>query len=580
MDPASGRKNRLLRFGNDASMLAREPMNAVGFTTSRVLPWTVRLLCLIVFCLLDPGVRSAEPGTEKPRETGDEIFSSTNVLRIQIEIPKEGIEQLRRSGFSWNRGGTVRDRPEVQAIIREGDRVYTNVAAHLKGAAGSFQPIDSKPSFTLNFDKHVKGQRFHGLQKISLNNYVEDPTFLSYKTGRELFNAAGIPAPRADYATVELNGRKLGLYVLLEGYNRQFLKRHFKNSKGNLYDGGFIKDIDAELATNTGEETPDYADLNALVDAANEPASTRLPLLEKSLDLERFITFVAMEVLLCHWDGYSMNKNNYRIYHDPDSDRLVFMPHGMDQICGVMMVRPDMQVKPPFQGLVAKAIMSTPQTRRRYFERLRELNLSLFNVETLTNRILQTAARLTPVLSEMSTVTASNHRRDVEDFAGRVAQRKQSLEEQLAGAQGKILDFNEDGIAPLSGWTTLTNAGRPLLAQSDAEGRAVLYIRAAQGASVASWRTKVMLEEGHYRFEGRMQTKGVVTDPRDRRAGAGLRAYAKPALNKTRGDSEWRDVAFEFDVPEGLRDIDLVCELRAAQGEVWFDAQSLRLVRQ
>src|SRR5207249_5753789 len=58
----------------------------------------------------------------------------------------------------------------VLATVREGDRVYTNVAVHLKGHLGSFRPVDSKPAFTLNFDKNAKGQRFHGLQKIHLNN--------------------------------------------------------------------------------------------------------------------------------------------------------------------------------------------------------------------------------------------------------------------------------------------------------------------------------------------------------------------------------------------------------------------------
>lgn len=65
-------------------------------------------------------------------------------------------------------------RPEqidVRITVREGRKVYTNVALHLKGSY-SFQPIDAKPSVTLNFDKFAVGQRFHGLTKIHLNNSV------------------------------------------------------------------------------------------------------------------------------------------------------------------------------------------------------------------------------------------------------------------------------------------------------------------------------------------------------------------------------------------------------------------------
>ncbi len=76
-----------------------------------------------------------------------------------------------------------------------------------------------------------------------------------------------------------------------------------------------------------------------------------------------------------------------------------------------------------------------------------------------------------------------------------------------------------------------------------------------------------------------MQTKGIAADPRDARAGAGLRIAGRAAPGKTLGDSEWTNVIYEFDVPDGIHDVELVCELRAATGEVWFDTESLRLIR-
>jgi hypothetical protein len=432
----------------------------------------------------------------------------------------------------------------------------------------------------LHFNKYVKGQTFHGLEKLSLNNSVQDPSFASEKICRELFNAAGIPAPRADYATVELNGRRLGLYVLLEGYNRQFLKRHFKNTKGNLYDGGFLKDIDAALNTNAGENRTDQSDLKALVAATRIDRDRRFARLQKILDVDRFITFMAMEVMVCHWDGYCMNKNNYRVYHDMDIDRIMFMPHGMDQVFGVMMVQASMPVGPPLQGLLARSVMDTPEGRRRYFERLAHLNRSLFDVDAITNRVNGFATRIRPILAEIGPSEAATHERELAELCDRIVQRKQSLDEQLGGAQGQVLEFDSAGTARLTGWTTSTNFGSPVLTQeNDANGNPVLRIQVGSRSSVGSWRTKVLLEEGHYSFEGKMQTKAVAADSRDMRAGAGLRVSRQPAEHKTLGDSEWTTVAFEFDVPNGIHDVDLVCELRAAAGEATFDRESLRLVR-
>src|SRR5207253_2454507 len=92
---------------------------------------------------------------------------------------------------------------------------YRDVGLHLKGNYGTFQPFEKKPSLTLNFDKFVPGQKFHGLDKLHLNNSAQDPSLISEVLCRELFKAAGVPVARATHATVELNGRDAGLYVLV-----------------------------------------------------------------------------------------------------------------------------------------------------------------------------------------------------------------------------------------------------------------------------------------------------------------------------------------------------------------------------
>src|SRR5262249_22890778 len=138
--------------------------------------------------------------------------------------------------------------------------------------------------------------------------------------------------PRADFATVLLNGRDLGLYVMLEGYNKDFLRRYFKNVKGNLYDGGFCQEVGSGLTVNSGDHPDDRTDIDRLMAAAREPVETRWARLQEILDTDRFISMLAMEVLTCHWDGYGLNRNNYRLFHNLETDRMIFMPHGLDQM--------------------------------------------------------------------------------------------------------------------------------------------------------------------------------------------------------------------------------------------------------
>ena len=62
-------------------------------------------------------------------------------------------------------------------------------------------------------------------------------------------------------------------------------------------------------------------------------------------------------------------------------------------------------------------------------------------------------------------------------------------------------------------------------------------------------------------------------------SGAGVRISGGKRKNKLVGDSDWTQLEEEFEVMEGGDDITLVAELRAKNGEVWFDLGSLKVVR-
>ena len=539
-----------------------------------------------------------KPAMDKARKKAatpptEDLFTNTQPFHIQIEIPEAGIQILRGTQSSpWNASGEKR--PTVKCTVREGNQVYTDVAVHLKGAAGSFRPVDAEPAFTLHFDKYVQKQSFHGLKRLSLNNSVQDPSLLSERICREMFAAAGVPVPRAAHARVGLNGRDLGVYVLTEAFNKQFLARHFQNPDGNLYDGGFLKDVTDPLEKSSGPNPDDRSDLKRLAEAALDPnPASRLARLDRVLDLNRFITLLALDVMMCDWDGYAINKNNYRIYHDPDSDKIVFMPHGLDQMFGVMRAQPDMPIYPRMNGLVAIAVMQIPESRQLYQERLSQLLTNVFNVEALTNRAWQLAAAIRPELPERGHNSAQRYDREVGWLCERIGQRARSIQEQL-NAPDSSLKFNSAGVALLSGWKSRADSGKPVLDETtDATGKKLLHVSAAKGSCVGTWFTKVRLDPGRYRFRGRAKCRGVVSDPGDTKAGAGLRDSNHRFIQKLSGDGDWTDVSFDVDlgqvssqfgfmapVESGIPEVELICQLRAARGEAWFDPDSLHLVRE
>ena len=514
---------------------------------------------------------------KKTKVAGEDIFAATNVLRIQIVIPSAGLNELRHSG--WGNGV---ERPTVKATVKEGGTVYTNVAIHLKGAAGSFRSVDDNPAITLNFDYFAAGQTFHGLRKISLNNSVQDRSFLSERICRELFEAAGVPVPRAGFATLRLNGRELGLRVMTEGFNKQFLKRYFNDTSGNLYDGGFLQDISGNLSVTSGDNPRDHSRLRALRAAVTDRDTTnRFARIEQVLDVDRFLSFLAMEVIQCHWDGYAMNRNNWRIYHDLDSNRMVFFPHGLDQMFGVARAGPDVPIFPHMQGLVATRILQTPQGRQRYLARITQLYTNVFNAPDLLKRVDELAAVVQPAIAQSG--DASSHQWEVSHLKDRIAQRAQSLDRQLTVREPP--QFAADGSAKIKGWHPSTQDaknGQPVFRSLlNREPDNWLYISAPNGPIVGSWRTRVQLEAGDYRFEGNLRTKDVRPRPGETKTngGAGLRISGGNVPREVLGTVVLQPFSYPFQVPEGGGDVELVCELRASGGEAWFDANSLRVIR-
>lgn len=499
----------------------------------------------------------------------DDLFAGRTVPRIHIEISPEGMTDLSGQGNN-------RHRPSALATVTEGGNTYTNVSVHLKGGAGSFRPLDDNPGLTLEFAKNANGQTFHGLKKFSLNNSVQDRTFLSEKICRDLFNEAGSPAPRAGFAAVQLNGRSLGLHVLIEGANKQFLRRHFENVHGNLFQTHGNQEITARLDVNSGDNPTNYAGLRALVQAVREqdPAD-RWRRLGETLDVERFVTFMALEVMLCHWDGYCMNQNNYRVFHDLNANKIVFIAHGMDQMFG-KGGGSGRTLYPQWHGVVAKAVMSTPEGRQLYLARVGELYTNVFRVEGILKEVDRLASVIEGLVEASNPQAALAYQKRVDAFKTRIRERDRSLA-RLIDAAFNPPDPSLSEPQRLSGWTARIQSGSPEFDQNAEESRSqVLHISALNGKSSGSWRTRLEVEPGRYRFEGEMRVR--VAGEAARGTGAGLRVAGGRNIREVSGSTEWRPVVCEFQVDES-REVEFICELRGLNAEVWFDAQKFRLER-
>jgi len=517
----------------------------------------------------------------------EELFDGP-VLRWDILIKRSEIAKLRDSRDRWS--GI---RPEAVCSVRAGTNLWTNVAVHLKGAAGSFRQFDQNPALTLNFGKLQDGQSCFGHKKLHLNNSVQDAGRMDEILSSEMYLHSGVPTPRATHAFVSINGRYLGIYVLKGGWDKPFLKQHFSSAKGNFYDGAFVQDIDSNLERDSGEGEADWADLQKLREAVREADRTRrLARIGAVLDVDRFVTMAAIQVLVDDWDGYVRNRNNYRIYHDPVTDRLVFMPHGMDQLWR----SPRSGFTPRFGGLVAERLFNVPESKNALSARMRDLTNTVFNPRFVDEVFLRAQERLIRALE-------ADRRGDERQYAiGAMRDTRDRIATRMTAFTGDSyqsagpLRFSAEGKARLADWRpNLEGAGARLEQRTLPDGKKVLFVGAASGGGSGSWRSRVFLESGRYRLEGRARTRDVHgADNFGRGSGAGIRISGARRGTGLDGTAEWRAVRFDFSVagddprsrgdddPGGAgngRDIVLVAELQADSGEAEFDLDSLVLTR-
>jgi len=553
-----------LKWGVNEKLRSELPLAPAHLLSSLMAPRAARCLALSV-AIASGAFRAADsPASHPPAPLpGAELFTDGAVHPIRLEISRADLRMLRQT-----------PRRSVRATVRAGGQVYRAVAVHLKGATGSFRPVDDKPGLTLNFARFNAGQRFCGLQRVHLNNSVEDPSYLNEQLGSELFRAAGVPAPRVAHARVWLNGRQLGLYVLKEGFTEDFLGGYFRRTDGSLYSPDWGHDVDQPMKLSSGRDSgPGQPDLKALAEAAAEPdANRRWERLTQVLDIDRFLSFMALEIMLGHRDGYCLARNNFRIYHDADTGKFVFLPHGMDQLLG----KADFPWKPHLAGVVARAIMDTPEGRRRYAERFAALFDDLFKVESLTSRVDALLRQLRPELTRGEFRQLAREAAVVKE---RIVQRQLNLKWQLSQPELALLKF-DGGVARPADWVKVDEPrGEGMDRGNSPDGRPALHVVAGP-ATTASWRAKVLLPRGRYRFEGRGMVAAVKPLPFGQHQGAGLRVSGRTrSAGGLTGDSDWQPLSVEFQVQAPTEAVELICELRASAGQFWVDLGSLRLAQ-
>lgn len=252
------------------------------------------------------------------------FYAEGRVQDVRLTISEDTIRELNRQA----RNGTFE---YLAGDAQINGRDFPNVGIRIKGSS-TLRDFDSKPSLKIKFDYFEAGQDYAGLERITLNNMVEDSTQTKEVMAYRVFREMGFPASNANHAALYVNDEYYGLYTNLETMDDEWLKRRFSDPDGELWEANDYADFTRsgvrywESASGPGDESG----LDAVVDALRtDDEYTNVNLV---LNMEQFLRWWATRLVEGDVDGYPYSLNDCYLYADPsDGGRILFIPWGVDE---------------------------------------------------------------------------------------------------------------------------------------------------------------------------------------------------------------------------------------------------------
>jgi spore coat protein CotH len=233
----------------------------------------------------------------------------------------------------------------VPAKLIVDGKTYADVGVHFRGMSSYFMVgAGQKRSLNVSLDFTDEKQNFGGYRTLNLLNAHEDPIFmrsvLFYDIARQY-----LPAPKANFVRVVINGESWGVYVNVEQFNKDFVKEWFgtkkgarwkvpgsPNGRGSLaYLGDDPAPYQRIYELKSKEDSKSWNDLIRLTKVLNETPPDKLEAaLAPILDVDGALRFLALDNALINNDGYWVRTSDYSIYED-EKGRFHILPQDANE---------------------------------------------------------------------------------------------------------------------------------------------------------------------------------------------------------------------------------------------------------
>lgn len=233
---------------------------------------------------------------------------------------------------------TYEDEEYAQCSLVIDGETYGSAAIRAKGN-NSLSSVSAygndRYSFKVEFDHYDSSRTYYGLDKLNLNNLIQDNTMMKDYLVYRMMGEFGVAAPLCSYVYLTVNGEDWGLYLAVEGVEEAFLQRNYGSSYGELYkpdslsDGGGGQASSDDVKLQYLDDDPDsYSNIfdNAKTDVSQADQERLIASLkqlsqgtdlEEVLDTDAVLRYFVVHNFVCNFDSYTGSMvHNYYLYEE------------------------------------------------------------------------------------------------------------------------------------------------------------------------------------------------------------------------------------------------------------------------
>ncbi len=221
----------------------------------------------------------------------------------------------------------IGERLIADSIIIDGE-VDQDVGIKYKGNS-SYNVNNAKNPLNIKLDYINNGQSIDGYNVLKLSNGFRDPSFirevLAYEIAREY-----MPAPKATYANVWVNGVLIGLYTCVQSIDSDFTNENFYERKGPFFKAEntgisipgcmgqlgileYYADTNCYQRAYEMQSSEDWTKLGNFLDTLNNHFTN----IESVMDIDRSLWMMAFENLTVSLDGpINSIPHNFYLFQD------------------------------------------------------------------------------------------------------------------------------------------------------------------------------------------------------------------------------------------------------------------------